>query len=189
MVTALDQTRVQNDLLGEVPWEEVAATKIRCDRNYRQGNDENLCKRCWEEHIPVIQAVSLQDPIIGLAVFILDEPTKLKTKTYITGFDLISADMGTPNVTIGYQIPGKQVIIDLHNERLRGLTAVADDGGIRAIRPIFNNNIIRSWVGDPGYGEMPITEVILREEIKAISANFDVSHIIRSHVLYKRRLT
>jgi hypothetical protein len=113
---------------------------------------------------------------MGLAVFILDEPTTTKTETYITGFDLISADAETPNATIGYRLPERQVIIDLHNQQLRGFTVVTGDGGIRAIRPIFKRKPIASWVGHPGDDKTCTTEIILKHEIRAISAKFDVSH-------------
>ncbi|CAG8020953.1 unnamed protein product [Penicillium nalgiovense] len=167
----------QNNLLGEITWKEAAAA-VRCDRNYVPGMDWNKCKNCWGEHIPLIQSVSLQEVMIGLVVFILDEPTKTGTKTYITGFDLISAAAETPNATIGYRLPGRQVTINLHNQELRGFTVVTGDGGIHAIRPIFNNKIVTTWIGRQGYDKMcNSTQILLKDGIKVISAKFDVSRL------------
>lgn len=166
-----DQTGLQNTLLlGEVPWNGVSV-EIRCDRNCRQGIDWGKCPNCWEEHVPVTQAVTLEN-VISLAVSILPEGTK----TYITGFDLISADSGTP-ITFGYRVPGRQVTINLRGQQLRGFTVIAGDGGIHAIRPIFNPNVIASWIGQSeGDSVCNSTKLILEHNIKTISGKFDVSH-------------
>ncbi|KGO38694.1 hypothetical protein PEX1_081440 [Penicillium expansum] len=171
MVKGLDdQPGLQNCLLlGEVPWNGVSV-EIRCDRNCRQGNDWSKCKNCWEEHVPVLQAVALEN-VTSLAVSILPEGTK----TYITGFDLISADFGTPNTTLGYRLPGSQVTVDLRGQQLQGFTVIAGEGGIYAIRPIFKTNIIGSWIGQPD-GVCNSTQLVLEGGIKAISGKFDVSH-------------
>ncbi|KAJ5488330.1 hypothetical protein N7453_011784 [Penicillium expansum] len=168
MVKGLDdQPGLQNCLLlGEVPWNGVSV-EIRCDRNCRQGNDWSKCKNCWEEHVPVLQAVALEN-VTSLAVSILPEGTK----TYITGFDLISADFGTPNTTLGYRLPGSQVTVDLRGQQLQGFTVIAGEGGIYAIRPIFKTNIIGTWIGQPD-GVCNSTQLVLEGGIKAISGKFD----------------
>jgi hypothetical protein len=123
-----------------------------------------------------VQTVPLQN-IIGLAVSILPEGTK----TYITGFDLISADAGTPNITFGYRLPGKQVTINLRDQKLRGFDISLGGGGIQAIRPIFNTNTNTKWIGetegkcDYSLTQIISTQLILEDEIKAISGKFDVS--------------
>ncbi|KAJ5970285.1 uncharacterized protein N7479_000203 [Penicillium vulpinum] len=164
-----DQAGLQNNLLlSAVPWKGVSV-EIRCDRNCRQGQDWMKCKNCWEEHVPVIQSVALQN-MIGLAVSILLEGTK----TYITGFDLISADAASPNITFGYRVPGRQVRINLHGQQLRGFTIITGDGGIHAIRPIFNTDSIASWIGQPENDNLcNSTWLILEDNIKAISGKFD----------------
>lgn len=132
------------------------------------------------------QTVELQNTIIDLVVFILNEGTI----TYITGFDLISSDPATRNITFGYRLPGSQVTINLHDRRLRGFTIITGDGGIRAIRPIFNdNNNTASWIGQAeGIDVCTTTPVILNNDIKAISGRFDVSHLYHQQV-YSQILT
>ncbi|CAG7965696.1 unnamed protein product [Penicillium nalgiovense] len=176
MVKALDdKPRSQNNLLSGVSWKE-ASTKMRCDRTAQQGQNHTKCQTCYAYHYAVVQTVSLQN-IIGLAVSILPEGTT----TYITGFDLISADAGTPNIIFGYRLPGKQVTINLCGQKLRGFDVSLGEGGIQAIRPIFNTNINTNWIGetegrrDYSLTQIISTQLILEDEIKVISGKFDVS--------------
>jgi hypothetical protein len=176
MVKALDdQPRSHNNLLSGVSWKE-ASTKMRCDRTAQQGQNHTECRTCYAYHYAVVQTVSLQN-IIGLAVSILPEGSK----TYITGFDLISADAGTPNIIFGYRLPGKQVTINLYGQKLRGFDVSLGEGGIQAIRPIFNTNINTNWIGeteskrDYSLTQIISTQLILEDEIKAISGKFDIS--------------
>lgn len=77
---------------------------------------------------------------------------------------------------MGYRLPGRQVVINFRDQQLRGFAVVTGDGGIRAIRPIFNSKIIANWIGRPEHDEMHTTQIILKDELKIISAKFDVSH-------------
>lgn len=178
MVKALDdQSSSDNNLLSELSWKE-ASTKMRCDRTCRQGQDRTTCRSCWAYHYAVIQTVSLQN-IIGFAVSILPE----RTKTYITGFDLISADAGAQNILFGYRLPGKQIAINFRGQKLRGFDVFLGDGEIQAIRPIFNTNTDTDtrWIGDiEGKCDYSVTETITtqlisEDGIKAILGKFDVS--------------
>lgn len=55
------------------------------------------------------------------------------------------------------------------------------EGGIQAIRPIFNTNINTNWIGeteskrDYSLTQIISTQLILEDEIKAISGKFDIS--------------
>jgi hypothetical protein len=164
------QTNLQINLLGEFAWKGASA-EIRCDRHPGQGKG---CSKCGKEHILITQGVALQD-LAGLAVSILDEGTKI----YITGFDLISADVETPNITFGYRLPGRQVTINLHGQQLRGFTIITGDGGIHAMRPILNTNIVASWIGQPeGNDACNSTQLSLEDDVKAMLGKFDVSHFL-----------
>lgn len=65
------------------------------------------------------------------------------------GIYLLSADAKTPDTTIGYRLPGRQIIMSLQNEQLRGFIVSMGYGVIRAIRPILNGNGITNWIGHP----------------------------------------
>lgn len=168
------QTEFENNSLGEVAWKEAAA-EIRCDR-FRKHWWKNVikCKCLQEEPIPVSQTVLLHD-LAGLTVFILNEGTTTGKRSHIIGFDLISADAQIPNITLGHRLPGSQVTINFYGRHLRGFTIITGGGGIRALRPVFNSETITSWIGDSEQDEMSML-LILKDDVKAISAKFDVSH-------------
>jgi hypothetical protein len=156
-------------LFDESPWRGISVD-FRCDRYYGRGKG---CSKCGKEHVQVTQDVSLQR-IAGLAVSLLDEGTQ----TFITGFDLISEDVGTANILFGYRVPGRQVTMELHGQQLRGFTIFAGDGGIHAIRPIFNTKVSASWIGQPeGEKECISTQLNQEADVKGILGKFDVSHV------------
>lgn len=129
------------------------------------------CSNCKKEHTLLIQAVALQQ-IAALSVSVLDEGTK----TYINGFELISEDLGIPNIILGYCLPERQITIDLHGQDLRGLTVMTSNGGIQAIRPIFNTSFIAIAIGQPDQNNSrKSTQLTLETEVKAILGKFDVN--------------
>ncbi|KAJ5836286.1 hypothetical protein N7447_002312 [Penicillium robsamsonii] len=173
MVRASNEEIVSNqELLHELSWK-VVFTGIRCDRDGKLGKKWRKCRTCHANHNLLSQVALLKSSVIGIAVSILRE----ETDTYITGFDLLSADPEKPNVILGYRLPGESVIINLYGEQLIGFTVIEGDAGIHAIRPIFNETatIMTSWIGSPeGSGICKSTELVLERGIKAISGRFDV---------------
>lgn len=150
-------------------------TEFRCDRDWRQGPDWTLCKNCHAEHIPFVQTIVLDSSIVSLAISVLREGAQ----TYITGFELISADIQTRNVNFGYRVPGEQVVIDIRGTILRGFTLLTGKTGLHAIRPILNTtNSIVSWIGQPGGCNVnePF-DISLPQDIKVLWGKFDVSHL------------
>lgn len=127
---------------------------------------------CQRKHTPFSQVVLLESSIIGLGVSILREGTE----TYVTGLDLLNADPERPNIILGYRLPGQSVTINLYGEQMIGFAVIVGEAGIHAIRPIFNENITTSWIGLPeGSKNSKTTELVLEQDIKAISGKFDVS--------------
>ncbi|KAJ5560139.1 hypothetical protein N7513_002538 [Penicillium frequentans] len=57
--------------------------------------------------------------------------------SFITGFKLVYGE-SISSIDFGYQIPQKQIKIDLRGHQLRGFEVFAGEGGIQAIRPIFD---------------------------------------------------
>jgi hypothetical protein len=175
MTRASDKEISSNENLPrKLHWEEAYAAELRCDREWKQGTDWALCKNCWAEHIPFIQTVTLERSVVSLAVSVLREGVH----TYIVGFELISADIRTPNVIFGYRLPGGQVIIDNRDKQLRGFKVITGNCGIHAIRPILNiNDTIASWIGLPeGDGICKSSDICLQQDIKGFLGKFDVSH-------------
>mgnify|MGYP002717983455 FL=1 len=169
------QTEFEDNSLDEVAWKEAAA-EIRCDRiPKRLWRDGFKCKCRQEEPIPVSHTALLHDLVIGMTVFILHEGTTRGRRSHIIGFDLISADAEIPNITLGHRLPGSQVTIDFYGRHLRGFGIVTGNSGIRALRPVFDSGTITSWIGDSEQDEMTM-QLILKDDVKAISAKFDVSH-------------
>ncbi|KAJ9486178.1 hypothetical protein VN97_g7167 [Penicillium thymicola] len=80
----------------------------------------------------------------------------------------------------------KQVAINFRGQKLRGFDVFLGDGGIQAIRPIFNTNTDTDtrWIGDiEGKCDYSVTEtittqLILEDGIKAISGKFDMSEYL-----------
>lgn len=141
---------------SELCWKEFYAG-VQCDRDSRQGQNETACEICWAKHIPLVQAVPLQDSTIGLAVSILRE----RMTTVITGFELLSGDEKIPNLTFGYRIPGRQVIVDLRGKTLTGFTIFSSEGHIHALYPIFIEEQVHfSWIGQPTICEGPANTLI-----------------------------
>lgn len=136
--------------------------------------DRGLMAPALREYLPVTQSVSLQAHIIGLAVSILDEPTERETNIH---YGIWSDGCRCGNVTIGYRLPRREIIINLLNQQLRGFISVTSVGGIRGTRPIFQRQRRHKLDWAPTWEDKcNLTEITLKDEIKAISANFDVSH-------------
>lgn len=188
---ASDDPVFQNHLLGKLSWKTVS-TAIRCDRDWKQGKNEQACKNCWMPHVLLVQTLQLPSSVISLAVSILREGDQ----TYITGFELISRGFETPNVIFGYRVPGSQVTIDLQKTYLAGFWLVTADAGMNAIRPILRNHadlsatgrVLRncpetSWIGSPDcLRSGKHTKLLLPGNIEALSGKFDVSPCVRSTV-------
>jgi hypothetical protein len=49
-------------------------------------------------------------------------------------------------------------------------------GGIHPMRPIFNSRMLTRWIGHPGNdNKCDFTQIIFKDEIRAIPAHFEVS--------------
>lgn len=170
------QIESEHKLPSEVAWR-TAAAELGCERarrNILPSESRPPCVCYQGEVIPMLK-IDLMPGHIGLTVFILKEGTSTGITTHIIGFDLISGDVA-PNITLGYRLPGSQVTIDLSNRRLRGFKVIADDRGLRALRPVFNDNIMASWIGVPEEDERTNSIQILSDiNVKHIAAEFDVS--------------
>jgi hypothetical protein len=167
------QNEVENNMLSGVAWREVKA-EIACDRITRGMLRPRT--KCTCHPVTMSQTVLLHDRVVCLNVFILNEGTmRNKNGSHIIGFDLISVDAKTPNITIGHRLPGSQVTIDFYGRRLRGFTITTGNCGIRALRPVWNDRTVTSWIGDWEHGDTS-TELVLKDDVKAISAKFDASH-------------
>lgn len=120
---------------------------FQCDRESCKWQTRNQASYevCWTQHVPLVQTAPLEDSTIGLAVSILRE----RMTTVITGFELLG-DSKTPNLTFGYRIPGRQVIVDLRGKSLTGFTIFSSKGNIHALYPVFSERHVRSsWIGQP----------------------------------------
>lgn len=192
---ASDEPAFQNHSFEKLSWKHVS-TAIRCDRDWKQGKNEQACKNCWMPHVPLVQTLQLQSSVISLAVSILREGPQ----TYITSFELISRGFETPNVIFGYRVPESQVIIDLQKTYLRGFWLVTADAGINAIRPILRNRtdlnatgrILRdctetSWIGNPDCSKSgKDVKLLLPGNIKALSGKFDVSRMCPTQLIERK---
>ncbi|KAJ5652598.1 hypothetical protein N7507_010024 [Penicillium longicatenatum] len=124
-------------------WGRAAGT-VQCDRPYEDrpylfnqtdllalGND--ICERCLEVHnLSPPQMTSISGGLVGIAVSVLAEDEH----SFITGSKLVYGK-NTPSIDFGYQIPQKQIKIDLRDQQLTGFGVFPGKGGIQAIRPIF----------------------------------------------------
>ncbi|CAG8274539.1 unnamed protein product [Penicillium salamii] len=183
MVQRLDdqsESDLQLEVSGQISWKVPVIETLR-DRSPWRVYWLRSPFRCLS-HTSVTQFASLKG-IIRLVVFVLHEPplrTENETTTWITGIDLISAN-AEKTITIGYRVPRSYVTLDLHQRKLRGFEIFVGDGGIRALRPIMNRKSVEDWIGQPasydsasGYKSNHF-RIARRDEIKAISAKFDVS--------------
>lgn len=172
-----DQNEFENTLSIGGAWKEVQA-KIFCEKIF--DGSRGYDAKCICRSIPVSQTVLLPDFVVGFNVSILNEgTTTTEHRSHIIGFDLISADARIPNITLGYRLPGSQVTINFYGRHLRGFAITTGNSGIRALRPVWNDKTIASWIGDWEHAETS-TELVLKDDVKAISAKFDVSHFSQS---------
>lgn len=176
------QNEAENDLLAEFVWKEAKA-EILCDRILtRRSEIPRMYTECSCLPVPISQTILLQGPIADLDVFILNEgATTTGKRSHIIGFDLISADGKIPNLTLGHRLPGSQVTINFNGRHLRGFIITTGNCGIRALRPIWNDRSVTSWIGDWEDDET-YTKLVLEDDVKAISAKFDVSRFLQSEL-------
>ncbi|CAG8410509.1 unnamed protein product [Penicillium salamii] len=166
-----DPNEFENTFSVEGAWKEVQ-TKIFCKKLLNRPQRYDI--KCICRPIPVSQTVLLQDSVVGFNVSILNEGTPTAgNKSHIIGFDLINAD--GPNIEFGHRLPGSQVTINFYGRHLRGFAVATGNSLIRALRPVWNDKTIGSWIGDLEHAETS-TELVLKDDVKAISAKFDVSH-------------
>jgi hypothetical protein len=169
-----------------------AAGKIQCDRPYGEEDPtsssfgSDICKWCRGVHnLSPPQMITISSEIVEIAVSVLAEDEH----TFITGFKLVYGG-SSPSIELGYQIPQKQIKIDLRGQPLTGFEVFAGEGGIQAIRPIFDPKygICHSVIGKPN----TTCELVLLNpdgEIQAFAGEFDVSKILMCAVpIHKRNL-
>ncbi|KAJ5725163.1 uncharacterized protein N7483_006520 [Penicillium malachiteum] len=110
--------------------------------------------------------------MLGLAVFVYSEGIW----TTITGFELIYGP-GKPNVKFGYQLPERQVTIDLKGKSLRGFEVKAGTGCIRAIRPIILHTpeAAYQWIGNPRSHRCWSFRLVVGGRVAALTGEFSVS--------------
>jgi len=106
-------------------------------------------------------------------------PFWLKNKhSFITRFCLRYSN-GLSKIDFGYQIPGKQIKINLRDRELRGFEVFAGDGDIQVVCPIFKHEgkDCNSIIGKP---DSTCCHILLTPdgEIRAFTGNFDVSQIL-----------
>ena len=126
----------------------------------------------WMEHIPFVQAVPLKDSVTSLAISILREGYG----TYITGVNLMD-DSGESKLTLGYWVPGMTAIVSLGEKRQRGFNIIKGEAGIHAMRAIFDDLTYSNWAGMEDGGTFQTRELLLDQDIQALSAKFDVSQV------------
>lgn len=160
-----------------------AGGKVQCDRPYRFDIDppsslsNDICKRCRGVHnlLPP-QMITISSELVEIVVSVLAEDEH----SFITGFKLVYGESSS-STSFGYQIPQKQITIDLRGQQLTGFEVFAGEGGIQAIRPIFDqeDGIRRSVIGTPNTTCESVL-VTPDGEIKAFVGDFDVSQILMS---------
>ena len=99
------------------------------------------------------QMTTISGELVEIAVSVLAEDEN----SFITGFKLVYGE-STPSMYFGYQIPQKQIKIELRGQQLAGFEVFAGEGGIQAIRPIFDekHEIHHSIIGKPKTTCQPI---------------------------------
>ncbi|KAJ5771622.1 hypothetical protein N7520_002151 [Penicillium odoratum] len=118
--------------------------------------------------------ITISGELVEVAVSVLAEDEH----SFITGFKLVYGEI-TPSVYFGYQIPEKQIKIDLRGRRLVGLEVFAREGGIQARRPIIDEKygIRHSIIGKPKTTCQPV-RLAPNGEIKAFAGMFDFTDSI-----------
>lgn len=174
-----DQNEAENNLLVKLDWKEANAESY-CESimSKRLRHSRNDIK-CSCHPATVSQTVLLHDLVATMDVFILNEGAETtKDRSHIIGFDLISADPKIPNITLGHRLPGSQVTISFNGRHLRGFIITTGNYGIRALRPLWDDGTVTSWIGD-WKGDWKdyetYSKLVLKDDVKAISAKFDVS--------------
>ena len=136
------------------------------------------CGRCGRQacstkvHIvPVSRPLAISK--IAVSVLLEDE------STYISGFDLIYGS-DIPKTQFGYSIPGKQVMLDLQGQILKGFEVQIQRLAIRALRPVTEGDqaLAPTWAGNLDTRYSPILKSVRlasNDSIAAISGDFQVS--------------
>lgn len=141
-------------------------------------------KECREIYVAIWAFLSLAFQIISRYCTIsafpypvpsprLPSPSFMSSKkTYITGMELSFED--TTKISIGYKIPGQQVMRDV--KLWRGFEVAVGSGGIHALR-IVTDTTSSQWLGRPD-GACPTTRLVLAShaEIGALEVALDVSY-------------
>lgn len=174
-------TSSENNLpLDGLLWER-AAGKVQCDRlcgfhRYTPlERDIEECDRCWGVHrLSPLQITVNSGELLEIAVSVLAEDEH----SFITGFQLFYGG-NTRSIDFGYQIPEKQIKIDLRGQQMTGFEVFAGEGGIQAIRPVFDQRygICHSLIGKPNTTCQPVL-LTPDGEIKAFAGDFDVSQTL-----------
>lgn len=153
-----------------ISWQTVS-TSLRCDRNVKQGTDEKACAICWAEHIPFVQVMTFKESVTSLGVSILRE----RDTTYITGIDLTEEGLNDSKMTLGYRMPENNVILKLDGKRPRGFHIITGEAGVHAMRVIFDDFTYSQWAGHAEGVTSQGTELLVDQNIQAVSGKFDVS--------------
>ncbi|KAF7516436.1 hypothetical protein PCG10_002138 [Penicillium crustosum] len=113
--------------------------------------------------------ITISSELVEIVVSVLAEDEH----SFITGFKLVYGESSS-STSFGYQIPQKQITIDLRGQQLTGFEVFAGEGGIQAIRPIFDqeDGIRRSVIGTPNTTCESVL-VTPDGEIKAFVGDFD----------------
>lgn len=173
-------TSSENNLpLDDLLWDRAAGT-VQCDRlceSYGRpplARELENCGRCLRAHRLLPRQITVNSgELLEIAVSVLAE----HEHSFITGFHL-SYGGNMRSIDFGYQIPGKQIKIDLRGRQMTGFEVFAGEGGIQAIRPVFDQKyeIRHSLIGKPNTTCQPVL-LTPDGEIKAFAGDFDVSRI------------
>lgn len=145
--------------------------KITCDSLHEVWDrPKESCVKCHLKYKTLTQSIPFSPKVVGINFSVFSGPKQRREDTFIAGLELIYPP-GTPNATLGYRLPGKQIEIDFDGRPLRGFELAIGEGGIHAIRPLFS--AMNSWIGSPG----DVRRLFTNDEIVALSVELDVSKI------------
>lgn len=78
-------------------------------------------------------------------------------------------------MTLGYQMPGGNAILKLDEKRPRGFHIITGEAGFHAMRVIFDDFTYSQWAGHAEGVNSQCTELLVDQNIQAVSGKFDVS--------------
>lgn len=137
------------------------------------------CSDCYRKEGSMnCQTVIVSCPVLKIAVYVLVEDEN----TFISGFDLIHGPE-SPDTRFGYRVPGKQIVIDLCGQELKGFEMKIQRtiGGVAALRPITHDvgAIYHHWIGNfenpRNFVQSQTIKLAPNRSIVAIAGNFQVS--------------